>query len=615
MTRMHDSALGVLTGGGQQVLHFLRMLGQVLRKFGGAVLVLVIVAGVALYLKQSDPYERGLAVRYAVSQLQTSLFPRADRPTVLMRRDGSLIETTVGQLAESPVLAEVTSTQLRQLVASLITSLVLGAVLLSLLGLFIWRTGRATRRDRHLRGARVVEQAELLRLMRAHHMVGTLRIADVPLVRGVETSHLLVTGSPGSGKTQALLRLLSTLRQRGDRVVCFSPSGDFIQAFYRAERDVLLNPFDARCPHWNLWDDCAHDYDHDLLASAMIPDPATVPDPFWQTAARTVLASLTLEMGRRGERSTPMLLDRLALAPLADLHQYLSRTPAAALLSPDSEKPALSIRTTAVTYARALAHLPKDGTPFSLRRWVADEQGGGWIFLNATAPQLAAARPLLSMWLELLTNALLGLPEHPTRRIWLVIDELPALHKVPSLEEFLARARKHGGCAVVAFQSIAQLRERYGRDGAEAIAGLCRTWVTLSQSHPETARWIASSFGQAEVIEASQGLSYGANEIRDGVSISNQRKLVPALIDAEITALAPMNGFIRMPGALPDGSTLPAARFSFDVVPPPHRSAAFIEREVPVADAADVVTTDHDEEAPAFDLTAPPAALSGVVTP
>jgi type IV conjugative transfer system coupling protein TraD len=560
---LQESLLGDITRGGQLLLHFLRMIGQVIRKFGGAGLAGSVFLGLFLFFHYTTEHDRYVTMRYYVASAQAGLFGRSDRPTVFRTADGDVVPTTVNRIAQAePLHAIAKGTVVRGLWVYALAFVCVFAFI-ALVVVLVWRMGWNQRQERLLRGGRLIDGEELGRELRRARLAGAVELAGVPLLKGSETSHVLVTGTSGSGKTVALHALLADIRARRERVICFSPSGDFIRAFHRDGTDVLLNPFDARCPSWNLWDDCPRAYDYDLVAGALVPDPVNVPDPFWNTAARTTISSLAQAMARQGERDVHRFLELLSTVSLGSLHQYLRGTEAAALLDPDAEKPALSIRSTAVTYARALKYLPPGRTAFHLRDWVLADDADRWVFLNATDPQMTAVRPLLSMWLEILTNSLLSLPESGTRRIWLVIDELPSLHKIPSLQDFLARARKHGGCGVIAFQTIAQMRESYGRDAAESIAGLCSTWLCLRQPHHDTAKWVARAFGDAEILEANQGLQYGANDMRDGVSLSNARRTRPLLLDSEVMTLPNLEGFLKMSGQLPDAMSLPAARVRF----------------------------------------------------
>jgi type IV conjugative transfer system coupling protein TraD len=563
MSLLHTSTIGDVTRGGQLLIHFFRMLGQVIRKFAHVLLVILFLMSVAFFFHRTESYQRYVAVQYAIAQARHSLFRDGVEPMVVRRRDGTEIRTSVGEVVGSPSIGRIWRRTVATAIGAFMTSLVALATLFLAILWFIYRTGWVQRQDRLLRGGQMLSAPEASRLLRSAGAASDLTVAGVPLIAGTETGHILVAGTTGSGKTQALLELLRAVRRRGDRVVCFSPSGDFINAFYREGRDTVLNPFDARCPSWDLWGDCPHIYDYDGLAAALISPVHTTSDPFWNDSARKVFSAAVRRCKDRKRESIRFLIHMLTIAPLQNLYELLERTPAGPLLDPSSEKTAISVRSNVANYTSALRYLPLGRPSFRLREWVAAERSDEWIFLNAADAQLASVRPLLSMWIEVLTNALLSLPPSRSRRIWLVIDELPALQKIPSLEDFLARSRKHGGCGVLAIQGLSQLQDRYGTTGAQTITNLCNTWVGMLQKDPQSAKWLADAFGQAEFMESNTGLSYGSNEIRDGVSLSNQRKLRPLVLESEIMSLPPMAGFLRLGGGLPGGLTVPGVRFSF----------------------------------------------------
>ena len=577
MSYAGSSLLEDLTRGGQLLLHFLRMLGQVVRKFGTAfILIAVLLASGIFYLK-TESYERYLGMRFALAWVDAKLLGMSTAPVSIRRPDDSEIQTTPNALLASATIgAALVDMENSARLASLDASLIV-LILASGMSVLMWRSGMAQRLEQHVRGSNVVEAAALRRMLRRRRLASDLKVAGVPLLLGSETSHLLISGSPGTGKSTTIYELLARIRARGERCICFSPSGDFIQWFFRENTDRILNPFDQRCPSWDLWAECRESYHHELLAAAIVPDPARASDPFWNTAARAVIASLIQSIGARDEGSIARMLELLTQVDLETLYEYLRGTEGAALVDPAGERTAVSIRTNAATYARAFKYLPLDRDPFHIRDWVRSEETGGWVFLNAQREQLDAVRPVMSAWLEIFTNALTSLPPSRTRRVWLVIDELHSLNRIPSLEPFLAEGRKYGGCGVIAFHQVAQLRERYGKDGAEALTGACATWVCLRQNDPETAKWMAESFGQVEVSETHQGLTYGANEVRDGVSLSKVRKLRPLLLDSEISNLDNLEGYIRIPGRLP------VAHFRQEWRPTPTVAPAFVP--VPVMPA------------------------------
>ena len=229
-------------------------------------------------------------------------------------------------------------------------------------------------------------------------------------------------------------------------------------------------------------------------------------------------------------------------------------TVAQSIVDPDNPKTALSVRAMLTANLSALEFLPDTGTRFSIRDWVGREDGGGFLFLTSRGDQHASLRGLISTWLEIAVNAMLSLAQERERRIWVILDELPTLHQVPSLQPGLAESRQFGGCFVLGVQVASALRDLYGRNGAETISGLCGTRVVLAAPDRDTAQWSADSLGRSEVEEVAEGYSYGANTIRDGVSLTPRRELRSLALPSEIMRLPNLEGYLKFPGPLPVAS-------------------------------------------------------------
>lgn len=134
-------------------------------------------------------------------------------------------------------------------------------------------------------------------------------------------------------------------------------------------------------------------------------------------------------------------------------------------------------------------------------------------------------------------------------------EPLPTLQKLPSLSDFLARARKYGGCGILGFQSYPQLEATYGIQDAAAITGYCSTWVALRANDTPTAKHVSENLGQVEQVEANEGMSYGVNDMRDGVNLSRMQVTRPLVMHTEVTNLPNLMGFLRF------GRSLPVVRF------------------------------------------------------
>ncbi len=59
--------------------------------------------------------------------------------------------------------------------------------------------------------------------------------------------------------------------------------------------------------------------------------------------------------------------------------------------------------------------------------------------------------------------------------------------------------------------------------------------------------------GEAEIKEHMESLSYGANTIRDGVSLSQQTKTKPLVLATEIACLPDLEAYIKLPATVPTG--------------------------------------------------------------
>ena len=259
-------------------------------------------------------------------------------------------------------------------------------------------------------------------------------------------------------------------------------------------------------------------------------------------------------------------------------------TVAQSIVDPANPKTALSVRAMLTANLSALEYLPDDGPPFSIRDWISGEGETGFLFLTSRGDQHASLRGLISTWLEIAVNAMLSLEQRDGRRIWVILDELPTLHQVPSLQPGLAESRQFGGCFVLGVQVISALRDLYGRNGAETISGLCGTRAVLAAPDRDTAQWSADSLGRAEVEEFTEGLSYGANTIRDGVSLTPRRELRTLALASEIMRLENLAGYLRFPGPYP------VATIRLDYTGRPAMAERFVPREE-CRDAADLNRT------------------------
>lgn len=423
--------------------------------------------------------------------------------------------------------------------------------LASLLSWYFVRKGKLQSQNQFIRGSRFKEASSVKRLIKKNHAVSDLHIDSLPMVKDSEVQHMLVHGTVGTGKSQLIMKFLDKLRQRGDRVIVYDKGCAFMPHYFNETHDVLLNPFDERCAVWDLWRESPRDADLENMAESLIPVQGES-DPFWINAARTVFVSAAAKMRHDKDRSLEKLQMLLLTSDFSELEQYLADTPAATLINQKIEKTAMSILTVITTYLKSLQTLiGLQGQPFSIRDYLLDEQQQGWLFISSNGEQHKSLKPLMSMWLTMASLTMLSLTPNGARRVWFVCDELPSLHKLPLLGETIAEVRKFGGCFLLGMQSFSQLEKVYGRSGAQEIFDLLNTRFFFRSPSSDMARLVSRELGEEDIDESREQYSYGANTVRDGISLGNQRVTRPIVSYPEILELPNLSCFIRLPGEYP----------------------------------------------------------------
>jgi type IV conjugative transfer system coupling protein TraD len=377
-------------------------------------------------------------------------------------------------------------------------------------------------------------------------------LAGIPYPYGLEASHTILVGTTGAGKTTQLRHMVAEMRARGGSAVIFDLTGAFIEAFYDARTDVILNPGDARCPTWSLFDECSTQAELTAAAQALVPHDGGGSDPFWVLAARMLFVQMCLKLIEHGQTSNRALAENLMTADLKRVHRILQDTTADPITAPEAARMAESIRAVFNTNAEALMCLPEDGECFSIKEWVKrEDKPGSILFVSARHVDLPLYKALLTLWLDLSVNTLMTLPRTRSLRTWYLFDELGALHRLPAIENGLQTARGFGGAIVLGLHSIARLQAVYGREGAENLTSLARTKLILATADRKTAETCAEFIGNREVRQMDEAYSYGYNNLRDASTLTPKKEIAPLVIPDDITNLPALHGFVKFPDGFP----------------------------------------------------------------
>jgi type IV conjugative transfer system coupling protein TraD len=455
------------TRGGQTLLHVLRMMTQIINRVAFACIIFFVVYVLVVgYLKipQYDKYVLG-----QLGAAKVFVFFDSNSKQQFRLKNGEEIKVYSKDLCGSVLVDNVIKQTRRTLIYTIIQGVAFTILLFYISYLYLYYRGKKQGETQHIRGDEF-QDAKTVAGMIKKQGASSIVIANLPMPKNFECGHIFLHGTTGTGKSVCIKELLDQIRARGEKAIIYDKGCDFTK-YYCREEDILLNPLDERTVSWHLWDECRDDADYDSLAAALIPMPSNNADPFWIDAARTIFATTARIMAKDNRRSMSFFLQTILSDDLVSLNRYLKGTEAASLVSDKIEKTALSIKSVLITYLRSLKYV-KDYTEgkkeaFSIRKWIRDDSQTNWLFISSLADKHESLKPLISMWLDLVANSLMSLKPSRSRRIWIIIDELPSLHKLPYLTEAFAESRKFGGCLVAGLQSISQLKKIYGQNAAE----------------------------------------------------------------------------------------------------------------------------------------------------
>lgn len=502
--------------------------------------------------------------------------------------DDSIVPMTIGDVPGYPDVAQAWTKFVRCMIVALAGSLFFSGPLATWFVRLSQKIGVDILKERHERGAMLVSAEVLageieahnaaefaLELAERHPTMVAERVAATTIAERValglhvpyamagiaypwrlEQTHAMLIGTTGAGKTTQLRKLVTEARERGQRCVVFDLTGAFVEAFYEEGRDHILNPMDQRCPPWTIFNDCQNYADYISAAAALIPSDGGNAEPFWAMAARTLFVEMCVKLAASGETTNGAIAHHLMSADLKAVHAKLANTIASPLTAVEAARMAESIRAVFNTNAQAIRFLPDPvaggAAPFSIRRWVQEDPvPGSILFITSTHTDLTLNRALLTLWMDLAVNALMGMPRTRDLRMWYLFDEVHALHRMPAIEHGLQTARGFGGAFVLGMHSFDKLAETYGEEGAINLASLARTKLILATADKNTAEVCSNFIGFREVRETDEAYSIGASRSRDAATITPRTEVKPLVIPDDIMNLPSLHGYVKFPEGFP----------------------------------------------------------------
>jgi type IV secretory pathway TraG/TraD family ATPase VirD4 len=245
------------------------------------------------------------------------------------------------------------------------------------------------------------------------------------------------------------------------------------------------------------------------------------------------------------------------VATADELRPIVAGTPAQPFLDAENARMFGSIRSVTGSALAAFEYIQAQrAKPFSVRRWVRDQDRPSLLFIPYKASQIAALRSVIAAWMRLAIFEALSQREGD-HRLWFVIDELDALGAIDGLKDALARLRKFGGRCVLGFQSLAQVSATYGSE-AQTIVENCSNSLILRCAGSEnggTSQFASKLIGEREIIrrQISRGTDrdggFSSRGSRRSKSVTEQHVTEAVVLPSELELLPDMRGYLKLASA------------------------------------------------------------------
>lgn len=303
---------------------------------------------------------------------------------------------------------------------------------------------------------------------------------------GLLSKHVLFLGSIGSGKTNGMKQLFSSLRdnaQSDDVFVVFDTKGDFLEGFLRPGDCVLSNDREPTTGgvNWNLFEDLQGvgpervDEGFEIASTIFGEELARAGENFFfAAAARDVFAAVLEVMAREGDHKTNKELRQQLEASQAELWELVHAHPDLAGArhylagEGNSAKAVLAFLQQAVRACFSGAF--REPGDFSVRRFVRNK-GGHALFIEYDIAAGALLLPIYRVLIDLAIKEALG-RARAGGNVFFLMDEFALLPQLNHLSDGINFGRSLGLKFIAGSQNVSQVYRSYGLEvGTSILSG------------------------------------------------------------------------------------------------------------------------------------------------
>ena len=400
--------------------------------------------------------------------------------------------------------------------------------------------------ERHIGGVRVVSARKLARRTRAKNSALRFHqfyIGSVPWPIELQDKHGLVSGTTGVGKSTFIKSFILQMRAFGRRAIIVDLNGEFA-AVFKNKSDLIFNPFIPGSVRWNPLSEIRSVGDVDMVLKAALPTGLSADEEGWRQSARQFLRVLLLRLREDKELNMARLRYFVLEAGEKELAAFLQAGDQPYRIQANQMMSTVKSIVQNCVNDLSLASADSD---FSICEWV--RTGKGFIFIAPQDKDLAALAPLISTFINLaLAQALSAPVGRRYAPIALVVDEL-ATFDLDKFEAVLEKGRKFGLLAIAGIQTVAQLRKKFGADGASILLACFRTKLIFNPGDAETAKRMSEEIG-SQVIERRE-MTTSRGQGRASSSVAWRRETRQAVTAESLNELPDLNAYLKLGGNYP----------------------------------------------------------------
>ncbi len=362
-----------------------------------------------------------------------------------------------------------------------------------------------------------------------------------------ETSHFAIIGRSGSGKTSLINPLIEQIIDRQDRMIIHDYKQDFFKNFYTEDMHIFNPAIADVCLKWNIFNDIYNHEDIIAVAHSLIPAASEKEDPFWKNASRDILIACLIYLSTIKQTSNKAIY-YLVNQTNTEIQEYLLSVDTTVkythIFEKSNAKTLNSVMSVFRTYIRCFDYLKDIDGSFSVKKWA--QNGASTIIVMNDESIKDSIAPALTLFIDLTSRALLMQEDRDDRTVFM-LDEFGRLNRMNSVVDLLTNGRSKGTSVYIAAQELAQIDEKYGKNGRKTIINNCSNQVFFSANDAESAKEFAAQIGESETLAKDESIQHKTEgDDMDSLNVRNHLQTKTVVLASEIQNLKERECFVKI---------------------------------------------------------------------